>query len=149
LCLTPFLTVGLLFAEDFTRGVIGYGASGGNALDMTTFGGFGEDIPNFLEQLVDVNSLNGSYKGQLLAGLKGKDMDAVSVYARLWGILTRDEDKCGDFLTGGGAGTVAALLMGRSVLAIDRDPAKVLKVCTLDWLIIFVFTGERGEEEGT
>ena len=118
-----------LFAEDFIYGVIGFGTSGGNLLDFSTFGGFGEDIPNMLERNVDVHCLNGSYKGQLLAGSNGKDMDALSMYSRLWGILTSADDKCGDLMSGGGAGTIAAVLMGRAVLAIDNDGEKVLKVC--------------------
>jgi len=128
----------LPFKTDFVYGVVGYGAENSDEPDWTTFGSVAQSskAPACLAANVsgefDTAQFgdNVAYGGSMLCF-----PSSLPMYARLWGSLTATGDICGDLGCKSGAGSIAALMMGRNVIAIDKNEYMV----QLPILIICLF----------
>lgn len=113
------------FANDLIYGVVGYSTKEDMILDYSKFGSITEDISDDLKKRLQVSTKKEMYNGRLIAAPDGEEMGSLSMYVRIWGMLTKIGDVCGDLLTASGAGAIAALLMRRGVLAVDPEGKKV------------------------
>ena len=81
----------------------------------------------------------GAYLGSVLVaplnanrshhnGAKNKLEASLPLYSRLWNATSKRGDNVGDFFSGSGSGTIAALISGRNVINIDRNQDQVRNI---------------------
>ena len=133
----------LPFKSDIIYGVVGYGAANGEEPEWDLFGSvLSEKAPDALGDNVngkfnfELFGQTAAYKGSvlcfpLLPRKSRKDEVAnnyeasLALYGRIWMATSAVGDTVGDFGCGSGSGAIAALLMGRNVIAIDKDREQV------------------------